>query len=145
MTQPACVYQLSSTADPSVPAHLLIDRNVYLGALREFDAANRFRILISKRLLAEHMFAGGRGLFHDSDLLGWIHGYVDDLDFRLPQQLFDARVNPRDPVFFGGALRLFTIPVGNADNFEPCLLVGGQVSIVDDSSGTDNADSAVHA
>ncbi len=91
------------------------------------------------------MFAGGRGLFDDVDLLGRIDSDVDNLDLRLTQQIVDAGVDFRDSVVFGSALRLLTIPVGDADNFEPCLFVGGQMRIVDDPSGADNTDSAVHA
>jgi hypothetical protein len=48
-------------------------------------------------------------------------------------------------VFFSGTLGLLTIPVSDADNFESSLFVRGQVRIVDDPSGADNADSMVHA
>src|ERR1700687_4856495 len=91
------------------------------------------------------MFAGGCGLFDDGDLPSGINGYVDDLDLRLTQQFIDADIDFSDSVFFGGTLRLLTIPVSDTDNFESSLLVGGQMRIVHDPSGADNADSVVHA
>jgi hypothetical protein len=91
------------------------------------------------------MFAGSRSLFDDGDLLGRIDRYVDDLDLRLTQQLIDAGIDFSDSVFFGGALGLLTIPICDPDDFESSLPVGGQVRIVDDSAGADNADSVVHA
>src|SRR5580704_6377510 len=90
------------------------------------------------------MLAGGRSLFNDSDLLRGIYGYVDDLDLGLTQQLIDIGIDFADFVVFGSTLRLLTIPVSDADNFEASLLVGRQMSIVDDSPSADNADSVVH-
>ena len=40
--EPALIDQEARATDASVPAHLLVDRNLHLGALREFHAANRF-------------------------------------------------------------------------------------------------------
>ncbi len=91
------------------------------------------------------MFAGGSSLFDDVDLLGGIHSYIEDLDLRLTQQLIDAGIDFPDSVIFGSTLRLLAIPVGDANNFEPSLLVGRQMRIVDDPSGADNADSVIHA
>ena len=48
-------------------------------------------------------------------------------------------------MFFGGMFRLLMIPIGDAHDFESSFLVGGQVRIVDNPTGADNADSVVHA
>ena len=40
--QPAVVDQQACTSDPGVPAHLLVDRDLYLRAFRELDATNCF-------------------------------------------------------------------------------------------------------
>src|SRR5260370_33746759 len=48
-------------------------------------------------------------------------------------------------MFFGGTLCLLTIPVRDADDSEPSLLVGGQMRIVDDPSGTHNTDAVIQA
>jgi hypothetical protein len=91
------------------------------------------------------MFTGGGGLFDDGDLLGGIDRYVNDLDLRLTEQLFDAGIDFRDSMFFSGTLCLLTIPVRDADDSEPSLLVGGQMRIVDDPSGAHNTDAVIQA
>src|ERR1700678_454510 len=143
--QPSVVDQQPRAADAGVPAHLLVNGNLHFRAFRDFHVANCFRIFISKRFLAQHMFASGGSLFDDFGLLGGIDGNVDDLHFRLTQQFFDAGVNFSNPVFFGGALGLLAIAVGYADNFEPSLLVCWQVGIVDNASGADDSDPVVQA
>jgi hypothetical protein len=59
------------------------------------------------------------------------------------QQLIDAGIDVPDSVMFGSALRLLKIPVGDADNFEPSLLVGWEMRIVDNPPRADDADSMV--
>src|ERR1700682_3537484 len=48
-------------------------------------------------------------------------------------------------MFFGSTFRLLPIPVSDADDSEPSLLVCGQMRIVDDSSGAHNTDALVQA
>ena len=84
-------------------------------------------------------------MFDDVDLLGGIDRDVNDLNLWLSQEIIDTGIDFRDSVVFGSALRVFTVSVGDADNFEPGLFVGGQMRVVDDSSGADNSDSVVLA
>src|ERR1700680_1383516 len=48
-------------------------------------------------------------------------------------------------MFLGSTFRLLPIPVSDADDSEPSLLVGGQMRIIDDSSGAHNTDAVVQA
>ena len=91
------------------------------------------------------MLTGCSGLLDYSDLLRRIDGYVDDLDLGLTEQLVDTGTHFPDSVLFGGTFRFFAISVGDAHDLKSNFLIGGQMRIVDDSSGTDNADPVVQS
>jgi len=91
------------------------------------------------------MFSGTRCLFDDIDLLGGIDGNVNDLDLRSIQQFVDRGIDVRYCVVSGSALGLFAIAVRDAENFEAGLFVSGQMRVVDDPPGANDANATVHA
>src|SRR5580693_5764463 len=91
------------------------------------------------------MFASGGRLFDDGKLLRWVYGDINYFDIGVAQKVINAAIGLSDSVLLGSSLRLFTISVSDAHEFESGLFVSRQMCIVDDPSGTDNADAVVHA
>ena len=83
-SEPTIVDQQTSATNACVPTHLLVDRNLYLGTLREFHAADCFGIFVGEGFLAEQMFTDCSCLFHNGNLLCRIHRHIHDLDRRFP-------------------------------------------------------------
>ena len=78
-----------------------------------------------------------------SSLLGGIDRDIDDFDVADRQKFVNARINFWNAVILCGFFGGFAVPVGDAYDFKSGSLVGGQMSVVDDSAGADDADSAV--
>jgi hypothetical protein len=144
-SEPTILDQQTRATDPCVPTHLLVDGDLDVGAFRELNAANRFGVFVRKGFLTQEMLASSRRLFDDGKLFHWVYGYVDYFDIGVAQKVINAAIDLSDSVLLGSSLRLFTISVSDAHNFESGLFVSGQMCVIDDPSGTDNSDAVVHA
>jgi hypothetical protein len=91
------------------------------------------------------VFPGSCALLDDGNLLSWVDRDIDDLYLRQAQEFVNARANLLDSMFFGRVFRFLAILVCDSNDLEARFLVGGQMRIVDDPTGTYNADPAVHA
>ena len=143
LADPAVADQRARGAEPLAPAELLVDRQLHAGLLPQADDLGGLGQLVGERLLAQHVFAGGRHLAHDIELRPRRHGNLDDLDRLVIQQLVQLPVHVRDVEL---ARRLFGRLVAHivaGDHVELVLPVGGQRGVIDDPPAADDPDAVV--
>jgi hypothetical protein len=121
----------------------LIDRDLHLSAFREFNVPHSLRIFRCEWLLAEHMSFGGGTTLNDRSLLRGIHRDVGYFDLSVSQEVIRGLKDTRNRMFFRRSFRFLTVTVGDPDDLEAGLLVGGKMAIVDDPTGSDDPNSVI--